>query len=153
MEDVNQAQKSILTKKVKAEFGNDLHGRTFAVWGLAFKPGTDDMREATSITLIKELTALGARVRTYDPKATENAKEHFLKGIEGITYCSSKYEALHDADALILVTEWKEFRSPDFGEIAKELKTPLVIDGRNQYDASVLSDYGLKYVQIGVAAS
>ncbi len=153
VEDVNQAQKSILTKKVKAEFGNDLHGRTFAVWGLAFKPGTDDMREATSITLIKELTALGARVRTYDPKATENAKEHFLKGIEGITYCSSKYEALHDADALILVTEWKEFRSPDFGEIAKELKTPLVIDGRNQYDASVLSDYGLKYVQIGVAAS
>lgn len=151
VEDVNQTQKSILTEKVKKEFGEDLHGRTFAVWGLAFKPGTDDMREATSITLIHELTALGAEVRAYDPKAMENAKEHFLNGVEGVTYCESKYDALQGADALILVTEWKEFRSPDFGEIAKQLKTPLIIDGRNQYDAGILAEYGIKYVRIGVA--
>lgn len=151
VEDVNQAQKSILTYKTKKLFGDDLTGKTFAVWGLAFKPGTDDMREASSLILIRELTAAGAHIKAYDPKAMRNAREHFLNDVQGIEYCRSKYETLQDADALLLVTEWKEFRSPDFEEISKQLKNPVIIDGRNQYDASVLAEYGLQYIQIGVA--
>lgn len=151
VEAVNQEQKLVLPRKVKKEFGEDLTGKTFAVWGLAFKPGTDDMREASSITLLHELMAAGAQIKAYDPKAMKNAQNHFLSDLSGIQYCKSKYEALQDADALILVTEWKEFRSPDFGEIAKQLKTPLIIDGRNQFDEATLAEYGLRYIQIGVA--
>ncbi|MBQ1547122.1 MAG: UDP-glucose 6-dehydrogenase, partial [Lachnospiraceae bacterium] len=125
---------------------------TLATWGLAFKPDTDDMRESPAITIISELTAAGAKIRAYDPKAVKEAKECYLKGNENITYCESKYEALKDADALILITEWKEFRSPDFYEIKRLLKEPVIFDGRNQFDAKRVKEYGIDYYQIGVRA-
>lgn len=149
VEDVNQAQKSVLVDKVKECFGEELEGKSFAVWGLAFKPDTDDMRESPAISIISELTGAGAKVRAYDPKAIQEAKEYYLKDMD-ITYCESKYEALKDSDALLLVTEWKEFRSPDFFEIRHQLKTPIIFDGRNQWDAKRVQMYGLDYHQIGV---
>lgn len=150
VEDVNQSQKRVLVEKVIHRFGSDLSNRTFAVWGLAFKPDTDDMRESAAITIIKELTAQGASVQVYDPKAMEEAKVCYLKGNDKVLYCDSKYEALKGADGLILITEWKEFRSPDFYEIGKLLKTPIIFDGRNQYEAQQVQKYGLDYYQIGV---
>ncbi len=150
VEDVNKAQKEVLVRKVKEKFGDDLSGRTFAVWGLAFKPDTDDMRESPAITIISELTCAGARVKAYDPKAVKEARECYLKGNDKVEYCDSKYEALKDADALILITEWKEFRSPDFYEIARLLKNPVLFDGRNQYDMKRVAEYGIEYHQIGV---
>lgn len=152
VEDVNHAQKMVLVRKVKERFGDDLSGKTLATWGLAFKPDTDDMRESPAITIISELTAAGAKIRAYDPKAVKEAKECYLKGNENITYCESKYEALKDADALILITEWKEFRSPDFYEIKRLLKEPVIFDGRNQFDAKRVKEYGIDYYQIGVRA-
>lgn len=143
VEDVNNTQKEVLVKKVKKRFGDDLTGFAFATWGLAFKPDTDDMRESPAITIIKSLTDAGAKVRAYDPKAVKEAKECYLKGNENITYVDSKYEALKDADALILITEWKEFRSPDFYEIERLLKTPVIFDGRNQYDNKRVAEYGI----------
>ena len=119
VEDVNHMQKHVLSCKVKEHFGKDLKGKTFAVWGLAFKPDTDDMREASAITLINDLTDAGAKIQAYDPKAMDEAKKCYLKDNDAVTYVDGKYEALKDADALILVTEWKEFRSPDFDEIKK----------------------------------
>ena len=150
VEAVNKEQKRVLVKKVKARFGDDLRGKTLAVWGLAFKPDTDDMRESPAITILQELTEAGAYIQAYDPKAEREAKECYLKGNEKITYVESKYEALKDADALILITEWKEFRSPDFYEIKRLLKEPVIFDGRNQYDAVRVKEYGLDYYQIGV---
>lgn len=150
VEDVNDSQKKVLAEKVMKRFGEDLSGKTFAVWGLAFKPDTDDMREAAAITIIRRLTAAGAQIRAYDPKAVEEAKRRYLRDVSGITYCDSKYEALKDADALLLITEWKEFRSPDFYEIAKLLKNPILFDGRNQYDSEQVKRYGIDYYQIGV---
>ena len=150
VEDVNYDQKNMLVDKIKNRFGDDLTGHTFAVWGLAFKPDTDDMRESPAITIIKKLTAAGAQVRAYDPKAVEEAKTCYLKDVENIVYCDSKYETLKEADALILITEWKEFRSPDFYEIKQLLRTPVIFDGRNQYDAERVQEYGLDYYQIGV---
>lgn len=150
VEDVNHAQKEVLVKKVKERFGDDLSNHTFATWGLAFKPDTDDMRESPAITIITSLTLAGAKIRAYDPKAVREAKECYLKGNENITYVESKYEALKDADALILITEWKEFRSPDFYEIARLLKNPVIFDGRNQYDSKRVAEYGIEYHQIGV---
>ena len=125
--------------------------RTIAVWGLAFKPGTDDMREAPSINLIKELIERGAMVNAYDPKAYEQA-EFYLKDLQ-VNYCEDKYSALEGADAVVLVTEWKEFRSPDFNRIKSALKTPVFIDGRNQYDDVKLQQLGFEYYQIGVSSS
>ena len=122
VEKVNNAQKLVIAQKIIARFGEDLTGFTFGIWGLAFKPGTDDMREAPSIHTIKELVKRGAKIKAYDPKAIDQAKEHYLKGIENITYVTSKYEVLKDSIALILLTEWKEFRSPDFEEIKAQLK-------------------------------
>ncbi len=150
VEDVNASQKLVLVNKVKERFGNDLTGKTLAVWGLSFKPDTDDMRESPAITILKELTASGAMIQAYDPKAVREAKECYLKGNDKITYCDSKYEALNEADALILITEWKEFRSPDFYEIKRLLKEPVIFDGRNQYDAGRVAEYGIEYYQIGV---
>ncbi len=150
VEDVNHAQKQVVVSKVKKRFGSNLEGLTFAVWGLAFKPDTDDMRESASITIINALTEAGAKIVAYDPKAKREAKECYLKDNENVSYVDSKYEALHGTDALILVTEWKEFRSPDFYEIRRLLKTPVIFDGRNQYDARRVRDYGLEYFQIGV---
>ena len=108
------------------------------------------MRESSAITIIQELTAAGAKVQAYDPQAVNEAKTCYLKGNDNVTYFDSKYDALKDADAMILITEWKEFRSPDFYEIEHMLKTPVIFDGRNQYDAKRLKKYGFDYYQIGV---
>ena len=150
VEDVNGYQKHVLAKKVKSRFGEDLTGKTFAVWGLSFKPDTDDMRESSAITVITELTEAGAKIRAYDPKAMEEAKNVYLKGNSAVEYCESKYEALKGADAMLLLTEWKEFRSPDFYEIQEHLKSPVIFDGRNQYNKKSVAKYGLEYYQIGV---
>jgi UDPglucose 6-dehydrogenase len=149
VEHVNDTQKLVIAQKIVKKFGEDLTGFTFGVWGLAFKPGTDDMREAPSIYVIKELVKRGAKVKTYDPKAIEEAKECYLKEVENIEYFNSKYEVLKDANALILLTEWKEFRSPDFKEIKKQLVFPVIFDGRNQYNAFNLEEKGFEYYQIG----
>ncbi len=153
VEDVNNAQKHVLVAKIMERFGTDLSGKTIAVWGLAFKPDTDDMRESAAITIITELTKAGAVIRAYDPKAMEEAQKCYLKDNDKIVYCGNKYEALEGADALVLVTEWKEFRSPDFDEIRRMLKTPVIFDGRNQYSAKHVKKYGLDYYQIGVRPS
>lgn len=150
VETVNNYQKRVIPEKVVKKFGDDLHGRRFAVWGLSFKPDTDDMRESAAITIINELTRQGAEVSAYDPKAVNEARLYYLKDNKKITYVDSKYEALKNADALILITEWKEFRQPDFGEIAKQLKQPVIFDGRNQYDKKRLAKIGIEYYQIGV---
>lgn len=149
VEKVNDAQKLVIAKKIITRFGEDLTGFTFGIWGLAFKPGTDDMREAPAIYVIKELVSRGARIKAYDPKAIEEAKEHYLKGIQNISYAKSKYEILEDSDALVLLTEWKEFRSPNFEEMKKQLKKPIIFDGRNQYNRFNLEDKGFEYYQIG----
>ena len=149
VEDVNDAQKLVVAQKIVKRFGEDLTGKTFALWGLAFKPGTDDMREAPSIYVIKELISRGAKVQAYDPKAIEEAKECYLNGVDNVAYLESKYEVLKNADALILLTEWKEFRSPDFEEIKSQLVSPVIFDGRNQYNAFNLEDKGFEYYQIG----
>ena len=150
VEHVNADQKMVLVRKIVKKYGEDLTGKTFAVWGLAFKPKTDDMRQAPAITLIQELTKRGAKIKAYDPKAVNEAKECYLKGNENVEYCESKYSALMDADAMILVTEWKEFRAPDFYEIKQRLKNPVIFDGRNQYNADRLEELGFEYYQIGV---
>ena len=149
VEEVNDAQKLVIAQKIIAYFGENLTGYTFGIWGLAYKPGTDDMREAPSIYVIKELVRRGAQIKVYDPKAINQAKEHYLKGIQNISYVTSKYDVLKDSDALLLLTEWKEFRSPDFEEIKAQLKTPVIFDGRNQYNAFDLEEKGFEYVQIG----
>jgi len=150
VEDVNYAQKKVISDKVIARFGEDLSGKTFGVWGLSFKPETDDMREASSITIINELTKRGAKVVAYDPKARHEAESFYLKDNKNVSYVDSKYEALKDADAVILITEWQEFRSPDFDEMKKLLKNPIFFDGRNQFDREKMEANGFEYFQIGV---
>jgi len=150
VEEVNKNQKKVLAEKVIKRFGEDLSGKTFAIWGLSFKPETDDMREASSITIINELTKRGAKIKAYDPKAMDEAKEFYLKDNPNIEYTESKYDALNGADAMLLVTEWKEFRSPDFDEIKQRLKNPIIFDGRNQYNLEKMKDRGFEYYQIGV---
>ena len=149
VEKVNDAQKLVITQKIANRFGENLTGYTFGIWGLAFKPGTDDMREAPSIYVIKELVSRGAHIKAYDPKAIDEAKEYYLKGVQNIHYVDSKYEVLKNADALVLLTEWKEFRIPDFKEIKRQLKNPIIFDGRNQYNTFNLVDKGFEYFQIG----
>ncbi|MDB9886833.1 UDP-glucose/GDP-mannose dehydrogenase family protein [Polaribacter sp.] len=149
VEKVNDAQKLILAHKIIKRFGNDLSGFTFGVWGLAFKPGTDDMREAPAIFVIKELVRLGAQINAYDPKAMIEAKNCYLKGINQVSYFDSKYGVLKNADAMILLTEWKEFRAPDFIEIKRNLKLPIIFDGRNQYNSLRPEQKGFEYYQIG----
>lgn len=150
VEEVNQAQKMLVPGKIVRRFGENLSGRTFAIWGLAFKPDTDDMREAAAITVIRELIKKGAKVKVYDPKAMQQAKECYLMGYDAVEYCQSKYTALVDADAMVLLTEWKEFKAPDFSEIKMRLKNPVVFDGRNQYHAVQMEEFGFEYYQIGV---
>ncbi len=149
VEQVNFEQKRLIPKKIIKRFGKNLEGKRFAVWGLAFKPDTDDMRQAASITIINELTSKGAKICAYDPKAEAEAKEFYLKGNDKVEYADSKYTALVDANALVLVTEWKEFRIPDFEEIKKLLKSPILFDGRNQYDSRKMKKMGFEYYQIG----
>jgi UDPglucose 6-dehydrogenase len=148
VEDANDAQKQVLVHKIVRRFGEDLAGRRFAVWGLAFKPNTDDMREASARVLITELLARGATVTAYDPVAMTEARRIF--GDEPrIGYAENPDAALVGADALAIVTEWKEFRSPDFARIANTLKTPVVFDGRNLYEPKLVRDAGIDYQPIG----
>lgn len=148
VEDVNEAQKEVLFKKVVNHFGNDLKGKTFAIWGLSFKPNTDDMREAPAIVIIDQLLAAGAQVKAYDPIAMKEAQEHYIG--DKITYCENAYEACVDADALLLVTEWSEFRIPSWNVLSKLLKNKLVFDGRNIYDPAYLKELGFTHHGIGM---
>ena len=149
VEEVNDRQKLVIANKVVKRFGDNLKGFIFSIWGLAFKPETDDMREAPSIYIITELIKRGAKIQAYDPKAMEEAKHFYLKDFEEITYAGSKYDALKDADALLLLTEWKEFRTPDFEELKLRLRQPIVFDGRNQYSDQKMNGRGFEYFQIG----
>ncbi|MDP1899097.1 MAG: UDP-glucose/GDP-mannose dehydrogenase family protein [Rubrivivax sp.] len=148
VEDANDRQKHVLVDKIVARFGQDLGGRTFALWGLAFKPNTDDMREAPSRVIIEELLRRGAAVRAYDPVAMEEAAR-VLKGAPRLHLAASQADALAGADALVVVTEWKEFRNPDFEAIKAALKQPLIFDGRNIYEPALMRQYGIEYSGIG----
>ena len=148
VEAANQVQKGVLGHKITARLGKDLDGKTFALWGLAFKPNTDDMREAPSLVLIEELLARGAAIQAYDPVAAHEARR-ILGDNPRIRYAASPMEALDGADALAIVTEWKEFRSPDFAAIKAKLKTPVIFDGRNLYDPATPCKAGLEYFAIG----
>lgn len=148
VEVVNNNQKLVIAKKVVQRFGEDLTGMTFAIWGLAFKPGTDDMREAPAIYIIKELVKRGAKINAYDPKAMDEAKHFYLKDLD-INYYTNRYEVLDNTEALLLLTEWKEFRSPNFDKIKDKLKNPIIFDGRNQYGIFNLETKGFEYFQIG----
>ncbi len=150
VEQVNEEQKFSIPKKIIAKYGEDLSGYTFAAWGLAFKPDTDDMRCSSAITIINELTKRGAKIHAYDPKAEKEARSCYLKENQMIEYFDGKYDALKGCDAMILITEWKEFRSPDFDRMIECLKTPVIFDGRNQYNASEMDEMGIEYYQIGV---
>ena len=149
VEGVNEAQKEVLFSKVKKHFGNDLKGRKFAIWGLSFKPKTDDMREAPSLVIIEKLLAEGATVSAYDPVAINEAK-HTLGNT--ITYAKDQFEALVDADALLVVTEWPEFRSPSFEVVGRLLKQKVIFDGRNIYDPVEMKEVGFTYHCIGIRA-
>ena len=148
VEEVNDLQKYILPKKIKKQFGDNLKGKHFALWGLAFKPNTDDMREASSRVLINELIKAGASITAYDPVAMDEAKRIF-KDEKSLSFVDTQEEALKNADALIIVTEWTEFRSPDFTLIKSSLKTPMIFDGRNLYDPKVIRALGFNYYPIG----
>ena len=150
VERVNKAQKKVLFSKLVSQFGDDLHGKKIAVWGLSFKPETDDMREAPSINLIQSIVKAGGEVSAYDPKAMDEAN-FYLKDIK-VNYCNDKYSVLEGVDALILVTEWKEFRSPNFDLIKSKMIGNLFIDGRNQFKKEFIESKGFKYLQIGVKA-
>jgi UDPglucose 6-dehydrogenase len=148
VEAVNDRQKSALVRKIKHHFKDQLRGRTFGLWGLAFKPNTDDMREAPSRVIIEALLQAGAKVRAYDPVALDEAARIF--GTQaGITLCRNAYEAADGADALVIATEWKEFRSPDFERLKSSLTTGVIFDGRNLYDPSIMARFGLTYYAIG----
>ncbi|WP_210466244.1 UDP-glucose dehydrogenase family protein [Rufibacter roseolus] len=149
VESVNENQKEVLFNKVMKHFGGDLAGKTFALWGLSFKPKTDDMREAPSLVIIEKLLAEGACVKAYDPVAIKEAK-HMIGENDKVEYAKDEYEALIDADALLIVTEWPEFRSPNFQVIGKLLKNKVIIDGRNIYEAKELRELGFAYYGIGV---
>lgn len=150
VQSINNDQKHVLSDKVIKRFGTKLDEKRFAVWGLAFKPETDDMREASSVVIINDLTALGAKIVAYDPQARINAQTNYLKNNSNIIYANHKYEALQNADAVILVTEWKEFLTLDFNEMISLLKTPIFFDGRNQFDKQRMEELGFEYYQIGV---
>jgi UDPglucose 6-dehydrogenase len=146
VDEVNELQKRALPAKVKAHFGADLNGRTVAVWGLSFKPRTDDMREAPAITVIESLLEAGARVQAYDPRAMSEARKIFA---DRIVYARSSYEAVRGADALLIITEWNEFRSPNLQRLKEALKNPVIFDGRNLFDPSELKKLGFAYYGIG----
>jgi UDPglucose 6-dehydrogenase len=144
--EVNEAQKRVLGEKIRRRFGPDLQGRRFAVWGIAFKPRTDDIREAPALVLIRELVEAGADVAVFDPEAMDNARRALGDKVE---FASSAHAALQDADALVVVTEWNEFRFPDFERVRRALKEPVVFDGRNVYDPETMADLGFDYHSIG----
>jgi UDPglucose 6-dehydrogenase len=148
-EEVNEAQKRILLPKILELFDGNLESVTLAVWGLAFKPRTDDMREAPSIAMIEELAKRGAQLRVFDPEAMKEAHKALAKWDKNITYCRKSYEACEGAEALILVTEWNEFREPDFERLRGLMRRPVVFDGRNIYNPDVLSKLGFSYFGVG----
>ncbi|HEV3431691.1 MAG TPA: nucleotide sugar dehydrogenase, partial [Paraburkholderia sp.] len=156
VEDVNHAQKDVLVGKIVKSLGEDLRGRHFAVWGLAFKPNTDDMREAPSRRLIAELVSRGATVSAYDPVATEEARRVFALDfaqspelLARITFAPSQDDTLTGADALVIVTEWTAFKAPDFEALKAELKAPRIFDGRNLYEPDAMAEHGFDYHSIG----
>lgn len=148
VEAANETQKRVLVDKVVARFGEDLHGRTFALWGLAFKPDTDDMRDAPSRVIIHELLKRGAAIRAYDPVAMDEARRIF-GDLPGLTLVNHQVEALQDADALLIATEWREFKSPDFEQIRARLKQALIFDGRNLFDPPQVRELAIEYYGIG----
>lgn len=145
---VNVNQRKNFVNKILKHYNNDIKNKIFAVWGLAFKPRTNDMRESPAITIINMLLDKGAKIKAYDPKAMETAKIIFG---DKIIYSSNSYETLENADALILITEWNEFKRPSFDKIKSKLKEPIIFDGRNQYDKKRMTDRGIKYISLGVA--
>ena len=145
---VNVNQRKNFVNKILKHYNNDIKNKIFAVWGLAFKPRTNDMRESPAITIINMLLNKGAKIKAYDPKAMETAKVIFG---DKIVYSSNSYEALENADALILITEWNEFKRPSFDKIKSKLKEPIIFDGRNQYDKKRMTDRGIKYISLGVS--
>jgi UDPglucose 6-dehydrogenase len=152
VEAANERQKHVLVDKITTRFGQDLTGMTFALWGLAFKPNTDDMREAPSRVIVAELARRGAAIRAYDPVAMEEAAR-VLEDTAGLVFAKSQSDALEDADALVIATEWKEFRNPDFDAIKAALKHPLIFDGRNIYDPVLMKMHGIDYQCIGRRAA
>lgn len=145
-DEVNKEQRVIFINKILHKYGQNLSGKTFAVWGLTFKPKTNDMRMSPAITIINALLEHGGKVQAYDPKGFEQAKTIWQ---DKITYAKSSYEALEGADCLLLLTEWNEFRRPDFDKIKDMLKTPVIFDGRNQYDAERMKQRGFEYICVG----
>lgn len=150
VDDVNKRQKQVLFRKVQNHFGAQLNGLVIAVWGLAFKPRTDDIREAPALTLIDSLLQAGAEVRVHDPIAMENVREKYG---DQLTYCENMYDALDEADALLIVTEWSEFRTPNFDLMRQLLERPVIFDGRNLYEPSVMQQLGFQYSGIGLASA
>jgi len=148
----NERQKGVIAGKVVRRFGEDLGERRFALWGLAFKPNTDDMREAPSRVVVDELLRRGARVSAYDPVAMAEARKIY-GGEKRVSFADSPIEAAKDADALVIMTEWKAFRSPDFAQLKRALKTPVIFDGRNLYEPAAVLAQGLEYHPIGRLAS
>jgi UDPglucose 6-dehydrogenase len=146
--DVNEEQKLHLLPKIKKYFDNDLVGKKFALWGLAFKPNTDDIREAPALYIIKNLVGEGASVCAYDPEAMNNVKE-IMDGV--INYAENQYDCLEDADALIIATEWNEFRTPDFEAMTNKLKNKVIFDGRNLFDLVAMKELGYHYESVGRA--
>ena len=147
VEEVNETQKSVLFNKILKHFNGDLKGKTFALWGLSFKPKTDDMREAPSLVIIEKLLAEACKIKAYDPVAMKEAN-HFLG--DTIEYCNDQYDALKNADALLVITEWPEFRSPNFNEMKKLMNSKVIFDGRNNYDILEMKHLGFTYYCIGV---
>lgn len=143
---INKEQRNIFIEKIVTRFGQNLEGKTFGIWGLAFKPKTNDMREAPAITIINALLEKGAKIKAFDPKAMETAKFYFN---DKIIYTKTAYEALECADCMLLLTEWNEFRRPDFDKIKSLLNNPIIFDGRNQYDLKRLKEKGFEYFQVG----
>jgi len=144
--EVNRIQKSVMVHKIKKFFGDDLSGKTIGMWGLAFKPNTDDIREAPALYIIEELLEAGAKIKAFDPEGMENVKEIFG---DKIAYCSSQYEAAEDIDALAIVTEWSVFRTPDFEKVVKGIRSRAIFDGRNVYDLEKMKELGIYYDSIG----
>ena len=151
VEDRNDTQKTVLFEKISQHFEGDLEGRTFALWGLAFKPNTDDMREAASRVLMEALWDAGARVQAYDPEAMEEA-QRLYGDRDDLTLAGTKEAALKGADALVILTEWQAFRAPDFELMAERLKAPVIFDGRNLYDPERMARRRFTYYAIGRGA-
>jgi UDPglucose 6-dehydrogenase len=148
VDEINERQKRVLVEKVKAHFGANLQGKRFAVWGLSFKPRTDDMREAPAVVIVESLLEAGAEVAVHDPEALGRAREIFGSRV---SYCRVNYDALQGVDALLVVTEWNEFRRPDFARMRELMKEPVIFDGRNLYEPEVMRQQGFTYYTIGRA--